>query len=133
MTEKLTRFLFPLWLCVCVFFVCVSYTWVGDGRTDMRDCRLGANVQGEVHLLKSVNKFAFLAFLFANVLTGVVNSTLNTLVAGTATALVTLSLYMVGVCCLTHVLYVRRAQLSQSLFRLSLGKRKKIHSPESEL
>jgi len=132
MTEKLTRFLFPLWLCVCAF-LCVFPT-LGWGRTDGHaDCRLGANVQGEVHLLKSVNKFAFLAFLFANVLTGVVNSTLNTLVAGTATALVTLSLYMVGVCCLTHVLYVRRAQLSQSLFRLSLGKRKKIHSPESEL
>ncbi len=53
--------------------------------------RLGANVQGEVHLCKSVNAFAFVAFLFANVLTGVVNSTLNTLVAGTTVCILTLT------------------------------------------
>ena len=67
---------------------------------------------------------AFFAFLFANVLVGVINSAVNTLAVDSLVALATVASYMLAICVFTHILY-SKAKHS--------GKKKINHTPESEL
>ena len=93
----------------------LSFTYVG---------RLVLDLYENVHLCSTINKFAFFAFLFANVLVGVINSAVNTLAVDSLVALATVASYMLAICVFTHILY-SKAKHS--------GKKKINHTPESEL
>ena len=100
-------------------WLCVIYTG-----------RLLLDLYGNLFLCSNVNKFAFLAFIAANILVGMVNSTVNTLSmnSGMATAIITA--YMLGVCCLSRALFQYKGKLRMLPY---LGKKLKAHSPETEL
>jgi phosphatidylinositol glycan class W len=101
-------------------WLCVIYTG-----------RLLLDLYGNIFLCTTVNKFAFLAFLTANILVGAVNSTVNTLSIQSGFAILILTAYMIGVCVLSRVLYQLHSK--GKLQRLFGGKKLKAHSPETEL
>ena len=84
-----------------------------------------------VPLLTAMNKFAFVLFIGANLLVGLVNSSVKTLEVGAPLAVATVTAYMGVLCILTHVLYLRTSKGKGKLF--FLGKKRKAHSPQSEL
>jgi len=105
-----------------------NLTWV----CQLHVCRLLFEQRERIHLFHAVSKFAFLAFIFANVLTGLVNSLYNTLEVGSAAAICVLIAYMAVVCASSSALDKRGGggKLGKILFG---GSQKIEHTAESEL
>ena len=62
-------------------------------------------------LLEAINRNGLFYFLFANLLTGGVNFTMNTITAAPNTGLVVVTLYMLVLCLVTSVLHIYNISL----------------------
>mmetsp|Transcript_28083 Transcript_28083/g.59267 ORF Transcript_28083/g.59267 Transcript_28083/m.59267 type:complete len:520 (-) Transcript_28083:1395-2954(-) len=103
------------WLCTCYL------------------ARLVLDQYQKLHLFRAVNKFAFVTFIVANLLVGLVNSMGNTLEVKPALAVATTCLYMLMICVISHVLYTNGPRFHFSRGKLLFTSGKILHSPESEL
>ena len=95
--------------------------------------RLALDLRHRVHLFSAINKYAFLTFLFANLLVGMVNKAFDTLRANRTTGVCIVLAYMVVISITSHVLYTKLGGRGKGMKWLYKTRGKIMHSPESEL